>query len=154
LPRCVAVSRTSIGSCSSVIIDFLCRHVGERTLPSLLRLSRATASHIVCGIYDDTGSFTYENTSVADLRAAALLLRHYGVDMPWLANALSIVTRRDAASSEMGDTGDTRRQDGVAVVASKGDREQLQHAMEEKAALALIHASFLHNLVRWGIVGT
>ncbi|MCB0192493.1 MAG: CBS domain-containing protein [Anaerolineae bacterium] len=66
LPADAKISLSNTGANVTVFVEKIC----ERAIP----LTSIEATLILLGIYEDTGSFTYSNTTARDLQAAAWLL--------------------------------------------------------------------------------
>jgi len=106
-----------VGACTTLLV--------ERIIRKGLRIGSFDATILALGIYDDTGSLLFENTTPRDLRAAAFLLEQ-GAQLGVLADYL----RRPLSEEQMKlfqqllDNGITEKFEGIPVYFSHAETNE------------------------------
>ncbi|MCB0197683.1 MAG: DHH family phosphoesterase, partial [Anaerolineae bacterium] len=127
LPTDAKVSLSNTGANVTVFIEKIC----EQAIP----LTSIEATLILLGIYEDTGSFTYGNTTARDLQAAAWLLSkghaHLDIVREYLNYAMS--DQQSALYNQLVDNLVTLTLYGHTVVIGTA---RVEHYVEEISVLA------------------
>ncbi len=106
-----------LGACTSILV--------ERIIPRELKLSKFEATLMALGIYEDTGSLLFENTTSRDVLAVAFLLEQgaqLGVVSEYLSKPLNI--EQMELFQLLLDNGTTEQFQGLPVFISYGQTDE------------------------------